>query len=341
MLKETVMPVDKFGECGGGTGPMGPAGPAGVTGPAGATGPVGVTGPQGKRGIEGSDGPPGKKGSDGSKGDVGKDGKVGPKGDIGPVGQKGEDAFNLIQWAPHAIKRLFRESEAVNIYFNNATDGIIFKESKPIGLKNRGLEGDAKFIGENFPSLLRIKNNRYMIELKNSIFEIKPITCATTSPSTAIFALSFKSLSISEEPRILFSNGTGTRAISLKDRSVQGSYVGVLTIYSSGVQKELLFNNREWMGLLIQYTCIHDNVYCQYMLNEVIGTLDMGSQDEREDHTLYIGGHPKKSKAHHAMGSFEMYETDSEEGDYKLSEEMQTCLIRDILDRVDGDESRV
>ena len=177
-----------------------------------------------------------------------------------------------------------------------------------------------------------------MIELKNSIIEIKPITSATTSPSTAIFALSFKSLSISEEPRILFSNENGTRAISLKDRIVRGIYVGVLTIYSSGVQEEILFNNREWMGLLIQYTCIHDIVYCQYMLNYVTGTLDMVSQD-KEDLTIYIGGHPKKSKAHHAMGSFEMYYTEFEEGDYKLSKIMQTCLIRDILDRVEGDES--
>ena len=41
------------------------------------------------------------------------------------------------------------------------------------------------------------------------------------------------------------------------------------------------------------------------------------------------------------MGSFEMYYNFIDEGDYKLSKIMQKCLIRDILDRIDQDESDV
>ena len=78
-----------------------------------------------------------------------------------------------------------------------------------------------------------------MIELKDSIFKIGFIQSGTTPPSTAIFVLSFKSLSISKEPWILFSNETGTRAISLTDKNFDGSYAGVLKIYSSGVEEEI------------------------------------------------------------------------------------------------------
>ena len=271
----SVMSVDKFGDCDTGeSGPPGPMGPMGPQGKRGADGPAGERGPKGPRGEAGKDGPAGKAGA------VGPRGKDGAKGDIGPagaVGPRGKDAFNLIQWSPHAFKRIFRESASVNIYFNSATDGIVFKERKPIGLKNHGLEGDANFIGQTFPKLLRSKTHRYMIELKNSIFKIEPISTATTGPSTSIFALSFKSLSLSTKPRILFSSENGTRATSLQDRLIEGVYRGILTIYSSGVQKEIRFNNREWAGLLIQYTCIDKMVHCQYMFNEQTGTLDMGA----------------------------------------------------------------
>ena len=341
----SVMSVDKFGDCdtgeSGPPGPMGPMGPQGSRGLVGLRGKRGADGPAGERGPKGPRGEVGKDGAVGSKGDSGPAGAVGSKGDRGPagaVGPRGKDAFNLIQWSQNAFKRIFRESASVNIYFNSLTDGIVFKERKPIGLKNRGLEGDANFIGQTFPRLLRIKSDRYMIELKNSIFKIDPISMGTTSPTTSIFALSFKSLSISTKPRILFSSENGTRAISLQDRLIEGVYRGILTIYSSGVQKEIRFNNREWAGLLIQYTCIDKMVHCQYIFNEQTGTLDMGAQDKEDDYTLYIGGHPKKSKAHHAMGSFEMYYNFIDEGDYKLSKIMQKCLIRDILDRIDPDE---
>ena len=159
MLKDTVMPVDKFGDCTGESGPAGPMGPIGPQGKRGVDGAVGARGPKGDTGSKGEDGtmgqtgPQGKRGADGARGPKGLKGEDGSKGDDGPAGQ---DAFNLIQWAPHAIRRLFRESEAVNIYFNNATDGIIFKNKMPIGLKNRGLEGDAKFIGQNFPNFCEL-----------------------------------------------------------------------------------------------------------------------------------------------------------------------------------------
>lgn len=246
---------------------------------------------------------------------------------IGPVGPPGKDAFNLIQWTPHSVRRMFRESEIINIFFDTKTDGIIFKNKKPVGLKNRGI-GPPVVMIENFPKLTQIKHAKYMMELNNSLFKVNPVKTGTTSPSLVIFALSFKALSNSTLPRFLFSNENITRAISIKE----GDEVGILKIHSSGIEKEVEFDYTEWAVLLVQYRCVDHIVYCQYNLNDESGSLEPKKQDEKDSDSLYIGGHPNKNRAHHAVGSFEVYY--SENGDEFLSDEMSKCLMSDILDRV-------
>ena len=180
-------------------------------------------------------------------------------------GPKGEDAFDLIHWAPHGVKRLFRESEQVNIYFNSATDGIIYSEDKkPIGLRNHGLGPNANFLGKKFPDIQQIKHDNYMIKLKDSVFEIKPIQVGTSNPSTAIFLLSFKRLERElNKPRYLFSNKSGTRAMTVEEREIRGRTIGVMKIFSSGSEKEIFFPEEgDWTGILIQYVCKNGMVYC-------------------------------------------------------------------------------
>ena len=55
----------------------------------------------------------------------------------GIAGPAGKNAFDLISWTPLAARRIFRESEKINIYFDTATDGVIYEKEKPVGLKNR------------------------------------------------------------------------------------------------------------------------------------------------------------------------------------------------------------
>ena len=217
------------------------------------------------------------------------------------------------------------------IFVDTKTDGIIFKGKTPVGLKNRGTGPPALLI-ENFPKLTQIKHDKYMMELNDSLFKINPISTATTEPSLVIFALSFKALSLSTVPRFLFSNETITRAISLEERKDDDDYVGILKIYSSGVEKEIIFDYTEWASLLVQYRCVDGIVHCQYMLNDQSGTLFEGKEDKIESESLYIGGHPDKKRANHAMGSFEVYYSDNGSG--FLPNEMCKCLIDDIFQRV-------
>jgi hypothetical protein len=71
----------------GGTGPVGPQGPAGAPG---ATGPQGPAGPQGPSGAQGPVGPQGEPGRQGAVGPKGDQGEPGPAGEQGPRGAAGE-----------------------------------------------------------------------------------------------------------------------------------------------------------------------------------------------------------------------------------------------------------
>lgn len=255
---------------------------------------------------------------------------------IGPRGEKGRDSFNLIRWAPDSVRRMYRESETVNFYFNTATDGVIFEDGKPVALKNRGKGGNAKLV-ENFPKIVQIEHRNFMIELDNSLLKINPILTGTISPSISIFALSFKTLCITEQPRFLFANENLTRAISLKERKTKDGYEGILTIHSSKAKKEIAYDRELWNVILIQFSCVNHVVDCRYIFNQEMGSLDSGYQDKKIDHSLYVGGHPDKLRAHDAIGSLEMYyaSIDEDDTEYILSEEMGKCLLEDILDRVD------
>ena len=251
---------------------------------------------------------------------------------VGTPGRPGKDSFDLIHWIPHTARKMFRESELINIYFDTPTDGIIFEKDNPIGLKNHGI-GPSVDLVNNFPEITQIRHGKYMAELKNALFKIKPIQTGVTSPSMVLFALSFKGINYNINPRILFSNENMTRGITIQDRPVNGEDRGFLKILSSGTSKEIEYDRTEWSILLIQYRCINNIVYCRYILNEEIGTLKPGKQDKKDGHTLYLGGHPNQKGAYTALGSFEVFYSDN--GNQFLSDDMCKCLLRDISVRVD------
>ena len=111
-----------------------------------------------------------------------------------------------------------------------------------------------------------------MLNLHNSIFKIHPVQSGTVTPSTAIFAFSFKSLSNSETPRILFSNERGTRAASQYNRKIGKRLGSALKIINGKSSKEIFIEVGGWTVVLIQYMTINDKSYCHYFLNYESGT---------------------------------------------------------------------
>lgn len=224
----------------------------------------------------------------------------------------------------------------INIYFNNKDDSVIKKDGKPIAIKNFGKGSRAECLA-NFPKIVQIQHSNFMMEMKDSLFVVTPIQTATEDPTTAIFAMTFKAL---HEPdlanRFLFSNESLTRGISVQDKTWEKG-VGVLTIYSSGgVQKQINFDRNEWAAIFIQYICIGKVVKCRYIFDRKVGELDEGYCKEIEDNRLFLGGHPTKKKAYHAVGSFEMYYKILKNGESGLlPEEMGKHLLQNIMDRVE------
>ena len=247
---------------------------------------------------------------------------------VGPRGKRGKSAFDLISWVPHAALRMFRESEKVNIYCNTETDGIVFKDKIPIGLKNRGIGPDAISL-HTFPKITRIHHDRYCMEFKNSLFKVTPVVSGF-SPSTIIYAMTFKGLGHSEVPRYLFANETLSRGVSVSG-SVWTSET-YLTIHSAGKTKDIPFDATEWNGLFIQYKYEIGVVSCRYIFNDQSGILPDGTEDKQRSNILYIGGHPLTDYAYHAIGSFEMYHL--ERAEY-LDDKMGQFMVNDILERVD------
>ena len=134
---------------------------------------------------------------------------------LGIAGPPGKNAFDLISWIHHAARRMFRESERINIYFDTATDGVVYKDDKPVGLKNRTGGPSINSIG-SFPLIIQIGSGPYMMELQNSLFKNNSET-GVIAPSFVLFALSFKGMTVNTIPRFIFANQNFTRAISIQD----------------------------------------------------------------------------------------------------------------------------
>lgn len=254
---------------------------------------------------------------------------------VGIPGPPGEDAFDLIRWLPDAVRRMFRETELITIYFDTAIDGIIYDDKTPNGLKNRGKGPPCLLVkGKPFPKIHQIKSSgSWMAELRDTLFKLKPVRTGTIGPSVTIYVMSFRAIEMSMEPRVIFSNEKGTRAISVVERKKGKTDVeGCLTIYASGSQKDIIFDWDDWGTLLLQYTVFDGVVNCQYILNSESGALEPSKQDDWDDITIYIGGHPTKKGALHSLAWFEMYHV--EEGE-TLPPKMCELLVLGARQRVE------
>ena len=103
------------------------------------------------------------------------------RGRRGPRGPPGQDAVNIFTWFPLSALRMFRENSACTFYFNTVDDGILKKDEKPIGLKDR--YGEVKRKSEvrnaiciqNFQQPQKLKTGYYGIPLKDSLYRIPKV----------------------------------------------------------------------------------------------------------------------------------------------------------------------
>lgn len=249
------------------------------------------------------------------------------RGARGPAGPAGRDALELHNWFPKGILRLFRESEACTFYFNTPKDGIFYEEGKPKGLKDRGGRRNAICI-QNFINPMKIGklSPRYGIRLNESLYKIAPIITAITPKSILFIALTFKVTTPTEENGFIFSNTSGTRAVTINKKA--------LNISGSKTPQDLTYNYRGWNTLMIQYSRVTEDGddQCFFVLNEQRGFFRPRKYDI-PDEEIFIGGHPKKRDyANIVIGNFEVYNKEYTETPtkYLVPEEIYNLIQTEI-----------
>ena len=232
------------------------------------------------------------------------------KGRRGPRGPPGQDAVNIFTWFSVSALRMFRENSACTFYFNTADDGILKKDEKPIGLKDRYGEMKRKsevrnaICIQNFQQPQRLKTGYYGIPLKDSLYRIPKVqTIAELAPSIMTIALSFRLTgSLTQKDHYIVTNEDSTRGVSISKTS--------LNILGSEARLELEYDYHDWNTIFIQYSLITKSGQdrCIFQLNGRRGFFNLGAAIRIPKKELFIGGHPEKRDfANVVLGSFDVY----------------------------------
>ena len=250
------------------------------------------------------------------------------RGKRGPPGPRGKDAVELHTWFPSSTLRMFRENECCRFFFNTKRDGILFNEKgEVLGLKDRNDNHNAICL-KNFKKPIPVEDV-YGIPLKDTVYRISHIETGLAQPSVFIIAFSFRLLSelTTSESQYIFTNNSGTRAVSLnKD---------YLDIWGSKASPQLIYNKNTWNIMLVQYSQISNNPgRCFFVLNGERGFFD-GEVYDLSDHDIYIGS-PKKPTANIVIGNLEIYSKSfkSTPSDYLLPREIYDLILEDFRVRV-------
>lgn len=137
------------------------------------------------------------------------------RGRRGPRGPPGKNAFELQSWCPTGVLDMFRREEEFTFFFNTEKDGLLYKDNKVIGLKDRFGEKNAICL-QNFRKPMKI-GKYYGIPLNDTLYKISDIETATTPPSLCIIALQFKVSGALTEDKdgYIICNETLTRGVKI------------------------------------------------------------------------------------------------------------------------------
>ena len=245
----------------------------------------------------------------------------------GPRGPPGKNAVEILKWFPDSVLEMYRKSEIINLNLERGFDVVIYdKDNVPIALKNYGQGPDAYSIGK-FPTIVKILDH-YVLDLHNLLLVLDPINIGGDG-TTVIIALTFRSQTLNLTPRFVYTNESGTLAMSVKRQKHKSE--NILTIYSGEAKKEIEFNGGEWNGLIIQYKFEMGILHCKYHHNSKTGFLpDASTSASRK---IYLGGAPTAPGIEYlSIGSYET--RISTEG--FLPEFLCNLLMKDIILRVDS-----
>ena len=255
------------------------------------------------------------------------------RGRRGPKGPPGKNAFEIHKWCPDSMLRMFRENEDCTFFFNTAEDGIIYNEEIPIGLKDRFGKNNGICL-QGFHKPVKV-DKVYGIPFKNSLYKVPGVDMAIGKPSICVIAFAFKPISTSNENDFIFTNGTGTRAVTISSRS--------LNIWGIESPLDLEYHRDDWNRMILQYSRITDDGTddkCFFILNGRRGFFKPRVHKHVEESELFLGGHPeRKNFANVVIVNFEVYfkifdDTPDSASSYIIPTEITELLNDDMEERI-------
>ena len=263
------------------------------------------------------------------------------RGQRGPPGPRGRDALNIFTWLPMSALHMFRENETCTYYCDTAEDGILYKDKKPVGLKNQFEKFKRKSNGnknamclQNFQQPVQLDSGYYGIFLKDSLYKISHVPAAFAPPSIMVVALSFRiSATLTDADHYIFTNKSISRGVAISRN--------VLNILGSQYRMELEYDVNDWNTLIIQYSFITEpgKDQCIFILNGQEKGYFKLRYDKIQDKDIFIGGHPsKRNYGNVVLANFEIYnkifDSRNVPSNYLLPDELFQALNDDMNERI-------
>ena len=150
-----------------------------------------------------------------------------------------------------------------------------------------------------------------------------------------MIAFAFKPISTSNENDFIFTNGSGTRAVTISNQS--------LNIWGIESPLDLEYNRDDWNRMILQYSRITDDGTddkCFFILNGRRGFFKPRVHKHVKESELFLGGHPeRKNFANVVIVNFEVYfkifdDTPDSASSYIIPTEITELLNNDMEERI-------
>ena len=183
---------------------------------------------------------------------------------------------------------MFQEAKSRTHFFNTSGDGIL---PKPLGLKDR--------YGKNHVICLEIfgkpqkYKSIYMLPLKGVLYKIENILQVLTSPSIAVFTLTFQIAEAITGTHYEFMNQSRTGGVTISEtRNICGVHALLFEYYKDDVEQ-------------IDVQCSNKGP-CFYV--KWASRFFTKKSEETVEYALFIGGHPDDKRSSDVLiTNFEIY----------------------------------
>ncbi len=128
--------------------------------------------------------------------------------------------FNFLKWFPNSCIDLYRKEETFSYYFDDIKSGLIYAGTTPVGLKNHSGPKHNAFSRSAHFFLSKLENDKYILNVHDSLFLIKNVEFATFQNSAVIFIATFLIKKPTKNKQVLLSTKCTQRSIYVNGTNI-------------------------------------------------------------------------------------------------------------------------